>query len=147
MQQKLPDSQLWIIQKLILSSGFSESPCLFHLERRPPDIQKVGENSLGEERIQAATLQLQGSGYESSQDWYSWWLKSGIHQLRLVVFSHYLGDFIHPGWLFGISSISITEFSDKSLWWNPPATSGTFWGYASPKVSLAGSWVECISWN
>ena len=33
-------------------------------------------------------------------------LKSGDHQLRLVVYPHYLQGFIHPRWLFGISSIN-----------------------------------------
>ena len=32
--------------------------------------------------------------------------KSGDHQLRLVVLSHYLQGFIHPRWLFGISEPS-----------------------------------------
>ncbi len=41
---------------------------------------------------------------------YCWWLKSGLHQLRLVVeiplFTRDL--YIHPRWLFGISSINST---------------------------------------
>ena len=56
--------------------------------------------------------------------------KSGDHQLRLVVLSHYLQGFIHPRWLFGISEPStvslgkppivgdlpIAIFQEKFLW-------------------------------
>ena len=35
-----------------------------------------------------------------------WWLWNPANQLRLVVYPHYLQGFIHPRWLFGISSIN-----------------------------------------
>ena len=38
-------------------------------------------------------------------EYHSWWLKSGIHQLIWSIY-HYLQGFIHPRWLFGISSIN-----------------------------------------
>ena len=38
-------------------------------------------------------------------EYYGWWLKSGIHQLIWSIY-HYLEGFIHPSWLFGISSIN-----------------------------------------
>ena len=38
--------------------------------------------------------------------WYCWWFRNPAHQLRLVVFFHCLQGFIHPRWLFGISSIN-----------------------------------------
>ena len=32
--------------------------------------------------------------------------KSGLHQLRLVIYPHYLQVFVHPRWLFGIAELS-----------------------------------------
>ena len=48
---------------------------------------------------------------ESFACYFCWWLKSGDHQLRLVgeiplISINYLQSFIHPWWLFGISSIN-----------------------------------------
>ena len=38
------------------------------------------------------------------------------NQLRLVVYSHLLQGFIHPRWLFGISSINISTYPFPYLW-------------------------------
>ena len=38
--------------------------------------------------------------------YFRWWLKSGDHQLRLVGEIPVFAGFIHPWWLFGISSIN-----------------------------------------
>ena len=38
-----------------------------------------------------------------------WWKKSGVHQVEVGSLSHYLQGFIHPRWLFGISSIKSTH--------------------------------------
>ena len=37
---------------------------------------------------------------------YCWWLKSGDHQLRLIVYPFIYKVFLHPRRLFGISSIN-----------------------------------------
>ena len=54
--------------------------------------------------------------------------KSGVHQLRLVGYplSHYLRCFIHPRWLFGISSVnsSFRNYGVSSL--NGIQKRGTF---------------------
>ena len=44
-----------------------------------------------------------------------------LHQLRLVVFSHYLQMFLHPRWLFGISEPSTASLSLLVLVWDAKA--------------------------
>ena len=56
-----------------------------------------------------------------------WWITLGISSL-----SHYLQGFIHPRWLFGISSIN--SFFRILIWWGRPITYGTHTLYVPSTV-------------
>ena len=84
---------LWLllgqVASQMISISLSTHPLLQTLMKNIPSLKRT------------ASLHLKKGWLE----YYCWWLKSGIHQLIWSIY-HYSQGFIHPRWLFGISSIN-----------------------------------------
>ena len=74
--------------------------------------------------------------------WYCWWLKSGDHQLRLVVYPTIYKVLYIPGGCFGISAINSIVLHPSVPWKYQANTWNQFKGHLIwPSSSFTGQWV------